>query len=201
MAKRVRIEYKIGKCIGNGSCAAIAPHYFELRGKKARLLGSKGNNDIFSVERELSNKGAEAVVDAGIACPVNAIRVFDLAKKKDIVSFELDERNARKVIAKYDDAKDFRLDGNKYFLIRLNRKSNNIEVGFCIGKNNLALKVIGKKPVDIYYTILNREKSKVSAEHAAYLGKELEKAYIALLNNIEYVQDGELDFKKKHSGG
>ena len=90
------------------------------------------------------------------------------------------------------------LDGDKYFLIRVNRKSNNIEVGFCRGKNNLVLKAVGKKPLEIYQTILNKEKVDISKDHAAYLGKELEKAYIALTHNLEYIQDEELDFNKKH---
>ena len=34
-------------------------------------------------------------------------------------------------------------------------------------------------------------------KHAAYLARELQKAYIALQQNIEYIQDDELDFDKK----
>ena len=32
-------------------------------------------------------------------------------------------------------------------------------------------------------------------EHAAYLGKELEKAYLALKHDLEYVQDEELNLE------
>ncbi len=198
MARKIKIEYNPGKCIGNGSCAVIAPDYFELHGRKAELLGSKEKNSIFSVEKEMSGKDAKAAIDAAIACPVNAIRIRDTEKKQDIVSFGVNEKNARKVIAKYDDSREFVQDGNKYFLIRLNRRSGNIEAGFFRGKNNMVLKIIGQKPVDIYHTIINKEKADISKGHAAYLGKELEKAYIALLNNLEYVQDEELDFEKKH---
>ena len=37
----------------------------------------------------------------------------------------------------------------------------------------------------------------IRMDHAAYLGRELQKAYIALKNNLEYVQDDELDFNNK----
>lgn len=197
--KKLRIIYHMDKCIGNGSCAAIAPDYFELQNSKATLLRSKQKNNIFSIEKDLNEDGAKAVIEAAIACPVNAIRIIDLAKKKDVVSFELNEKNAKKVMAKFDDAKEFALDGDKYFLIRINRRSNNIEVGFCRGKNNLILKVVGKKPLEIYQTILNKWRVDISKDHAAYLGKELEKSYIALTHNLEYIQDEELDFKKKHN--
>ncbi|KKQ34939.1 MAG: Dihydropteroate synthase [candidate division WS6 bacterium GW2011_GWA2_37_6] len=66
-------------------------------------------------------------------------------------------------------------------------------------KNNIILKVTGKKPIDIYHTILHKEKLGIRPEHAAYLGRELQKAYTALENNLEYVQDEELDLNKKFS--
>lgn len=72
------------------------------------------------------------------------------------------------MVAKFDDAKEFVLGGDKYFLIRLNRKCNNIEVGFCRGKNNLLLKIVGKKPLEIYQTILNKERVDINKDHAAF---------------------------------
>ena len=89
-------------------------------------------------------------------------------------------------------------DGLKrYFLIRLDRKNNNIEVVFCNEKNNVILKVVGKKPVEIYQTMINKEKLPIMKDHVAYLGRELQKAYIALKQGLDYVQDEELDFDKK----
>ena len=140
---------------------------------------------------------AKGIIDAGIACPVNAIRVFDLDKNKDIVGFKAEDKGAKEIIAAYDDKKDFVIDGKNYFLIRLDRENKNIEVGFCKEKNKVALKVTGKKPVDIYQTMINKEKLPIRKDHAAYLGRELQKAYIALKNNLEYVQDEELDLNKK----
>jgi dihydropteroate synthase len=47
--------------------------------------------------------------------------------------------------------------------------------------------------------VLNKEKLDIRKDHSAYLGRELEKAYVALMNDLEYVQDDELDLNKKVS--
>ena len=199
MSSKLRIEYNKNACIGNGSCAAIAPDHFELKGKKAKLLDSGINNSVYSKEVECNKTAAKGIIDAGIACPVNAIRVFDVDKNADIVGFKVKDSGAKEIIANYDDKRDFVIDGKNYFLIRLDRENKNIEVGFCKEKNKVALKVTGKKPVDIYHTMINKEKLPIRKDHAAYLGRELQKAYIALKNNLEYVQDEELDLNKKAS--
>lgn len=198
MARKLRVEYNKSRCIGNGSCAAIAPDYFELKGKKAALLESRlSGNEIYLIEVEASDDAANSIIDAGIACPVNAIRVFDMEKNRIIVDVKVSGGDVKGIEAKYDDAKEFVLDNKGYFLIRLDRNNRNIEVAFCNDKNKIALKVIGKTPPDIYHTIINKEKLPIRRDHAAYLGRELEKAYIALRHNLEYVQDEELDLNKK----
>lgn len=199
MSSKLRIEYNKNACIGNGSCAAIAPGHFELKGKKAKLLDSGINNGFYSKEVECNKTAAKGIIDAGIACPVNAIRIFDLNKNEDIVGFKVKDKRAKEIIANYDDKKEFVIDGKSYFLIRLDRGNKNIEVGFCKEKNKVALKVVGKKPVDIYQTMINKEKLPIRKDHAAYLGRELQKAYTALKNNLEYMQDEELNLNKKSS--
>ena len=139
---------------------------------------------------------AESLIEAGRACPVNAIRVIDAEKNEDIVGVDVTEDEVKEVIAEYDDEKEFVIDKKGYFLIKLDRKSRNIEVSFCNEKNKIVLKVIGRKPIDIYQTILNKEKLDIRKDHAAYLGRELQKAYTALKFNIDYVQDDELVLKK-----
>ncbi|MFH1589022.1 MAG: DUF4346 domain-containing protein [archaeon] len=51
----------------------------------------------------------------------------------------------------------------------------------------------GKHPKDLYYKIL-KDGHITNLQHAAYLGSELEKAYIAMKKGLKYVQDSELDF-------
>ncbi len=198
MARKLRIEYNKSRCIGNGSCAAIAPDYFKLMGKKAELINSKpAGREIYSIDMETNETDANILTDAATACPVNAIRVFDMEKNRDIVDVKVSGEDVKGIEAKYDDAKEFVLDKNGYFLIRLDRANKNIEVAFCNDKNKISLRVIGKKPLDVYHTIINKEKLSIRKDHAAYLGRELEKAYIALRHNLEYIQDDELDLNKK----
>ncbi len=198
MAKKLKIGYYRNKCIGRGNCAAIAPLYFELLGKKATLKNSKNiGKDVYSIELNCDDGAANSLIEAGKACPVNAIRVIDAEKNRDIVSVNVKEGKAKEVVAEYDDEKDFVIDNEGYFLVRLDRKNKNIEAAFCREKNKVSLKVIGKAPRDIYHTIINKEKVRIRKDQAAYLGRELQKAYIALKYNLEYIQDDELDLNKK----
>lgn len=55
---------------------------------------------------------------------------------------------------------------------------------------------VGKTPEELYYKITSS--GLISRlEHAAYLGKELEKAYLALKYDLQYVQDDPLDITQK----
>jgi len=197
MVKKLKVEYHKDICIGQGNCAAIAPEHFELLGKKATLKNSENiGKDAYSIEVDCDETTAESLIEAGKACPVNAIRVIDTEKNEDIVSIKVKEDEVKEITAQYDDAKEFVIDDKGYFLIRLDRTNKNIEVAFCNEKNKVVLKVTGKKSMDIYQTILNKENLDIRKDHAAYLGRELQKAYIALENNLEYVQDDELDLNK-----
>lgn len=196
--KKLRVEYNKSKCIGQGNCAAIAPHYFELLGKKATLKNSnKIGKEDFAIDIDCDSAAAEEIISAGKECPVNAIRIIDSESNEDIVSVKVKEDNIKEIIAEYNDEKEFVLDSAGYFLIRLDRKNKNIEVAFCNEKNKIVLKATGKKPIDIYQTIINKEKLPIRKDHAAYLGRELQKAYLALKYNLAYVQDDELDMDKK----
>ena len=79
-----------------------------------------------------------------------------------------------------------------YFLIKIIPEDKTIEVGFCPQVNKVTLKIVGKTPQEIYLEIANR-KLIDRPDHYAYLGKELEKAHIALKKGIDYVQDEDLN--------
>ena len=117
MARKLRVEYNKSRCIGNGSCAAIAPGYFELHGRKAELLNSKQvGRKSYSIEIESSETDASILTDAAIACPVNAIRVFDMEKNRDNVDVKVSGEDIKGIEAKYDDAKEFVLDNKGYYI-------------------------------------------------------------------------------------
>ena len=83
------------------------------------------------------------------------------------------------------------LDPKGYFLIRINKEAQTIEVGHCIENNQVKTKITGKTPEEIMYKIIHENLISL-LDHAAYLGKELQKAHTALKYNINYIQDSEL---------
>lgn len=105
------------------------------------------------------------------------------------------ESNDMKIIkGKYDDLKDYKYDIKGYFLIRVNKKAKKIEAGHCKQNNVILTKITGKRASDVYFAIINA--GLVSRlDHAAYLGKELTKAELALNYNLDYMQDEELKLK------
>ena len=96
--KKLRVEYHNNICIGQGNCAAIAPNYFELLGKKATLKNSKNiDKDIYSISVSCDESIEESLIEAGKSCPVNAIRVIDAEKNKDIVSINVNEKSVKEI--------------------------------------------------------------------------------------------------------
>lgn len=65
-----------------------------------------------------------------------------------------------------------------------------------IGTGKLGLVVCGTDAEALCHTIA-REELVSRFEHAAYLGRELQKAEIALDNGIEYEQDEDIIFRRK----
>ncbi len=105
---------------------------------------------------------------------------------KDItVSDDLEEIEAEYSPDEYSN------DPKGYFLIKSNKEEGIIEVGYCTPDNILKKRITGKKPIEIFYTLI-RLGLISKLEHAADTGSELQKAYIALKNNLEYTQDKDL---------
>ena len=194
--EKVKVKYFKKLCVGQGSCEIAANKFFKLHGDKAQLLGANESaEDIYELDVNCDKETLKKLKDAGDSCPVNAIMIQSMDTNETIVNNVINKDEAKEVVAEYDDAKEFVLDPKGYFLIRIDQEKANIEVGFCDSRNKVVLKVTGKKPIDIYTTILNKENLEIRRDHAAYLGRELQKAYIALQQNINYVQDDELIFE------
>ncbi len=188
--KEIKIRYNKKKCIGAKKCLEIAPEYFAFADQKAILKGSKEGKNIHSLISKVNNKQLQLLKKAALSCPVNALQILDKKSKAVLVSNKIKD-STKLISAKYDDKKEFILDKKGYFLIRINRRNKNIEVAYCKFRNKIEYKVVGKKPLEIYQTII--KKGLISRmDHAAYLGRELQKAYIAIRENKEYVQDNEL---------
>lgn len=192
---KIRIEFDKGTCIGNKACLAMDFKRWKDVGDKVNLIGGKEiTKNIFYLEGNYSKEEIDTITEGAKVCPVNAIAVKNLETGEYIYGTEIITDHAEEVGAEYDDSKEFQLDKEGYFLIRVDEKNKNIEVGFCREPNKVSLKVTGKKPIDIYHMIINKKKLNIRKDHCAYLGRELQKAYIALKKGIKYVQDDELKF-------
>ena len=94
--------------------------------------------------------------------------------------------------ARYDRVKDFEMDPLGYFLIKIDPEVNQIRVGFCsLPEDEMKKQVIGETALEVFNTLV-RENLVSSLQHAGDLGIELHKAELALRNELEYIQDGEL---------
>ena len=83
----------------------------------------------------------------------------------------------------------WKMDPKGYFLIRVNNDLNKIEAAFCDYKENKVRIIIrGDNPMEVY-TVMLKEELVQNLDHAADLGVELEKAYIALKSGKKYIQD------------
>ena len=132
-------------------------------------------------------------------------------KKKNLNSSEesldgkwwkIKKKSKKTISAKYDKIADWAMDPKGYFLIKIDKNSKLIRVGYCkISNNNMnedhemICEVIGKTAIEIVNTLIN-EGFISSLQHAADMGIELNKAEIALKNDLEYVQDKDIVINK-----
>jgi len=95
--------------------------------------------------------------------------------------------------ATHDPYKEWHPDPQGYFLIRVNRAKKRIEAGFVTPKHIITKMIYGTNAIALYHTII-RKKLLSRLEHAAYLGKELYKAELALQYGKDYRQEVPLRF-------
>ncbi len=87
-------------------------------------------------------------------------------------------------------------DYKGYFTIKPFLSQKKVFVRYYDSKNILKYTFAGINTSQIIQSIIER-KLISRLDHAAYLGKEIEKAIIALKNKLNYVQDRELQLKDK----
>ena len=88
----------------------------------------------------------------------------------------------------WNDNKELILDPGCYVLIRTYNKD--IGVAICNYQHKILKEFRGKRAKDIWHKIFEYEKKWFTRkDHAAYLGKELNKAEESIKNNTEYIQE------------
>ncbi|MFH1590599.1 MAG: hypothetical protein ABIC95_01590 [archaeon] len=109
-------------------------------------------------------------------------------------NYVVEDEDARDLPIEQHHDMRIRLDKAGYVLIKLDRKAKVIHLAFCEYDNRVKYRASSADPRDIIKTVLSR-KIITSPEHAAYLGRELEKARIAMRLGFHYEQDTELKEK------
>ncbi len=97
------------------------------------------------------------------------------------------------ILSDYEEERDWHEDSLGYFLIRIIPEKKIIEAAFVTTDHVIRKVISGRYAIEMYHTIVKR-KLVTRYEHAAYLGKELYKAEIALRYGKKYKQDFPLDF-------
>ena len=114
----------------------------------------------------------------------------------------INKKIKKKISAKYDRIKDWKMDPKGYFLIFIDNKKSLIQVGYCkleksgnSPSHNMVALVEGKTAIEIVNTLI-RENYISTLQHAADMGIELSKAEIALKYGYKYIQDKGLNVDK-----
>ena len=89
----------------------------------------------------------------------------------------------------FDPIKSYKQDPSSFLLLKVDKEKKEIVVGVCSYTYELLEEFRGTSAPQIYEYILNHTKYISRLDHAAYLGKELRKAELALKNNEEYLQE------------
>jgi tetrahydromethanopterin S-methyltransferase subunit A len=93
-------------------------------------------------------------------------------------------------VKEINEIKDFTLDKGCYVLIKIYKETNEIGVAICNYENKILKEFRGKRALDLYETIFKYNPQWFTElSHAAYLGKELNKAETALKEKKEYYQE------------
>lgn len=194
MGQKIKIEYFESRCIGNRNCVKASKDFvFDEKENKALLSGAVSSKGRMVLCKSFED--SNPIIAAARNCPVNAIKLTDADTGEEIVGVTVEQTGTECIAAAYDDITEFVMDPKGYFLIRVDHEKKRIEVGFCPQLNTISITVTGSKPLEIYQTIIKRGLLS-RMDHAAYLGRELQKAYIALTMGILYVQDDELSLKE-----
>jgi len=111
---------------------------------------------------------------------------------------DIDISSRKKITARYDRIKDWKLDPKGYFLIDVDRSTKKIKAGYCkIYKKNksqnhkMLAEIEGNSALELINTLIKKNFIS-SLQHAGDMGIELCKAELALKYGLKYVQDKDL---------
>lgn len=172
--------------------------------KDKKIIGAKGNTPFLKGIKEdlierfrqqiipidlMTEKDSEKIMEAVENCLKRNPGIWD-GKEMKIEQVEIIEAKV---------CPEWIQDPNGFFTIAIDRKNGKIIVEH-FKNNKLAKKIIGNSANEIFKTIANLDligKFEQTLEHAMYLAAELQKAEIALKNNLEYEQDKDIILERE----
>ncbi|HJW97268.1 MAG TPA: DUF4346 domain-containing protein [archaeon] len=167
---------------------------------EGRIIGAKGGIPVVkNLSREEIERFRKQIIPVNMSGETDASRVME--KVEELLEsnpgpFEGEPlviaENIPRVQASHTE-RDYMADHKGYFTIHLNREKGEIAVHHHDINGRITKVIAGKRAEEIYHTVV-REGLVSRLEHAAYLGRELAKAELALKKNLDYVQDNNLEF-------
>lgn len=168
-----------------------------------RIIGAKGAmpyvKNVSKEEIEAFKKQIKIVdlIDCKEIDKINA--AIDDCIKNDPGAFKgkrIEVKEVEKMQANFDHEKEMKMDEKGWFVINLDRDKKEIVVEHHMGygkEAKLHAKIVGKTVEEISGTLVKLGLIS-DLYHATYVGKELQKAEIALKTGKEYEQEKDLDF-------
>mgnify|MGYP001052188462 FL=1 len=169
-----------------------------------RIIGAKGNMPFLrGIENILIERFRKQII------PIDLMPETDSQKIMNLVNDCLNKKNARplKEAIKIKEIKEIEAkacpkwipDPKGFFVISVDKNKKKILVEHFDKNNKLNEKIVGDCAEEISKTITNLDligDFKQTKEHSMYLGRELQKAEIALKNNLDFEQDKDLIISK-----
>ncbi|XOB40485.1 MAG: tetrahydromethanopterin S-methyltransferase subunit A [Candidatus Nealsonbacteria bacterium] len=167
-----------------------------------RIIGAAGNMPYLrNIDEELIERFRKQVEIINMAGETNSQKIETMVDK--LLEGKTEEFKGEAVQIKKTEEIEAKpakwiADPKGYFVISLNNERTKIMVDHYI-KGEINKRIIGKNAKEICDTIARLKligEFEQSLEHSMYLGRELEKAEIALRENLDFEQDKELKIKK-----
>lgn len=174
--------------------------------KDKRIIGAKGNMPYLKgLDKDLIERFRQQITIINLTGELDSGKIMEkveesLKRNPGIFKGEKVEiENIEEIEAK--SCPDWMPDPKGFFIISINKTINKILVEY-YQDNKLKNKIIGDSAEDICKTISNLDligNFTQTKEHSMYLARELQKAEIALKNNLDFEQEKELIFEKLDS--
>ncbi len=173
--------------------------------KDKKIIGAKGNTPFLKgISEDLINRFQQQITPIDLMPEKDAgkiMRIVEDCLNKNPDVFDGKEVKIEQVeIIEAKACPKWIADPNGFFTVAINKGGGKIIVEH-FQNDKLVRKIIGDSASEIFKTIANLDligKFEQTIEHAMYLAAELQKAEIALKNNLDYEQDSDLILDKEN---